>query len=71
MVAKQKPKGITVQLDTELSLALNRSRQQIIDELNASGFNGLAIAPSLGALARMALRKSLGLPENKKDDLQA
>jgi len=66
-----KPKGVTVALDTELTVALNAARNQVIEELNKSGFNGLAMAPSLGALARMSLRKALGLPENKNDDLQA
>lgn len=71
MRTKQKPKGVTVLLDADLTLALNRMRQGVIEHLNDSGLNGLAMAPSLGALARMQLRKSLGLPENKNDDLQA
>ncbi|MBA3175198.1 hypothetical protein CBX59_001950 [Salmonella enterica] len=66
-----KPKGVTVALDAEISLALNQARNEVIEGLNKSGFNGLAMAPSLGAMARMSLRKALGLPENKQDDMQA
>lgn len=71
MSKHKKPVGVTVQLDSELTIELNRARQDVIEKLNESGLNGLAMAPSLGALARMHLRKSLGLPETKNEDYQA
>lgn len=71
MSKKKKPDGVTVMLDAEISLELNRARQAVIEALNLGGYNGLAMAPSLGALARMTLRKALGLPENKNDDAKA
>ena len=71
MTEVHKAKGVTVMLDADLTLELNQVRQATITKLNESGFNGLAMAPSLGALARMQLRKSLGMPEKKSDDLQA
>ncbi|EOV9570215.1 hypothetical protein ACN5LI_001835 [Cronobacter turicensis] len=71
MNKKKKPDGVTVMLDGDITLELNRARQAVIDSLNLGGYNGLALAPSLGALARMTLRKALGLPENKNDDPKA
>ena len=68
---EKKPKGVTVLLDADIALALNQARNEVISSMNQAGLNGLAMAPSLGALARMQLRKSLGMPENKPDDLQA
>ncbi|MFP2504502.1 hypothetical protein [Buttiauxella brennerae] len=67
---QKKPAGVTVLLDSDLTLALNDARNKTIAKINESGLNGMAMAPSLGALARMALRKAMGMPENKYDDLQ-
>lgn len=66
-----KSKGVTVALDSEITLALNRVRNEVIAGLDKSGLNGMAMAPSLGALARLSLRKTMDLPESAKDDMQA
>ncbi|MHA1067193.1 hypothetical protein ACR9GP_25585 [Enterobacter ludwigii] len=64
---KQMLKGVTVQLDAETTLALNRVREQIRVGLDEAGFNGLAMMPSLGAIARETLRRGLGLPPTKSN----
>lgn len=66
-----KSKGVSIYLDGETSLALNAIRNDIIRGLDESGMNGLAMAPTIGYLARQVLRKAIGLKEIKGEELIA
>lgn len=63
--------SMSVHLDSDITLALNRLRMQCQEESEKAGL-GWDATPTLGWLARSVLRKGLGLndtAEQKKDNL--
>lgn len=60
-----KQKSMSVYIDDETSLALNRLREEIRQK--NEGADHPALTPTIGWLARMLLREKLGLGDAKND----
>lgn len=60
-----KPKGLSVYLDDETTLVLNRLREEIHQRYEREGIPGNA--PTIGWLARSLLREKLGMAPAKND----
>ncbi|EFC3660671.1 TPA: hypothetical protein SI588_002983 [Escherichia coli] len=60
-----KKKAVSIYLDNETALALNRLREEIRKKNSETGME--LPAPSIGWLARSLLRQKLGITEDKKD----
>ncbi len=60
-----KPKGLSVYLDDETTLVLNRLREEIRQRYEREGIPGNA--PTIGWLARSLLREKLGMAPAKND----
>ena len=65
MTEKKKPSAMSVSLDGDLVLALNRLREEIIQGQKNAGLP--MNAPTIGWLTRMLLREKLGLPDKRND----
>lgn len=64
-MTQKKSKALSVYLDDEIALKLNRLREEVRKNSAASGMPDLA--PSLGWLARSLLREKLGITPAKND----
>ncbi|MFS6814973.1 hypothetical protein [Citrobacter meridianamericanus] len=60
-----KSKGLSVYLDDETTLVLNRLREEIRQRYEREGIPGNA--PTIGWLARSLLREKLGMAPAKND----
>lgn len=60
-----KPKGLSVYLDDETTLVLNRLRAEIRQRYEREGIPGNA--PTIGWLTRSLLREKLGMDPAKND----
>ncbi|MBJ8978551.1 MAG: hypothetical protein KIC48_11010 [Citrobacter sp.] len=60
-----KPKGLSVYLDDETTLVLNRLREEIRQRYEREGIPGNA--PTIGWLTRSLLREKLGMVPAKND----
>ncbi|MGQ3663187.1 hypothetical protein [Citrobacter braakii] len=64
----EKKKSITVMLDSEITAHLMIAQELTIEKMKAGGVFGKAAVPSLGFIARQALRTALKIPDSNHDN---